>query len=129
VVAYTYKEKLPVTYKPDFFLPEGRMYVEVKGQPPTWDERDKARRLTLVTDRPVTIVYGGMRPGQFRSMTFAIDRRGEPRDAFRLPFTINPWYINLTPEQVRQVMTEASYEKESFEDAIFWGADDSDEQQ
>lgn len=49
-----------VWYLPDFWLPEQQYYIEIKGQEPSEEERDKAYRLSLETGTYVSIFYGSM---------------------------------------------------------------------
>ena len=39
-------------------MPEWQHWVEIKGKPPTSEERRKARTLARTTHRPVTILWG-----------------------------------------------------------------------
>jgi len=45
-------------YLPDFYLPVLDVFIEVKGKEPTSEEKDKCRRLSKETCRPVIMVYG-----------------------------------------------------------------------
>lgn len=47
-------------YLPDFWLPEQRCWIEIKGQAPTEEEQDKAARLNEATDHPVFIFWGAI---------------------------------------------------------------------
>lgn len=45
-------------YLPDFFLPDLKHWVEIKGKSPDFDERSKARKLAERSHMPVTILWG-----------------------------------------------------------------------
>jgi len=47
-----------IVYIPDFWLPDYEMWIEMKGQPPTPHEQEKARRLFKREDNPVLIISG-----------------------------------------------------------------------
>lgn len=58
-----------IRYLPDFWFPEQEFFpegawIEIKGQPPTLEEKEKALMLATETDKPVYIFYGniGMKP-------------------------------------------------------------------
>lgn len=52
-----------VRYLPDFWLPEQRVFLEVKGQYPNEQDEEKARLLNEYSDCPVFIFNGGFTPG------------------------------------------------------------------
>lgn len=58
-----------IIYIPDFWLPDADMWVEMKGQPPTPHEMEKARRLFQKENNPVLIISG---------VPFAIEREMPP---------------------------------------------------
>jgi hypothetical protein len=47
-----------IPYLPDFWLPEQDSFIEIKGQEPTGDELNKARLLSLYTQKQVCVLYG-----------------------------------------------------------------------
>jgi hypothetical protein len=47
-------------YLPDFYLFELDHWVEIKGKPPTSEERNKARKLAKETNIPITILWGNI---------------------------------------------------------------------
>jgi len=47
-------------YLPDFYLPEMKHWVEMKGKAPTYDERSKATQLATRTHMPVTLLWGNI---------------------------------------------------------------------
>jgi len=47
-----------IWYLPDFWLPEHQMWLEIKGDRPTADERCKAQQLAVGTGHP-TAIFGG----------------------------------------------------------------------
>lgn len=47
-----------LNYLPDFRLTEAGCWLEVKGQEPTDEEKEKARRLAIATSQPVFVVWG-----------------------------------------------------------------------
>lgn len=47
-------------YLPDFYLPQLEAWVEIKGQEPTEEERNKARDLALYTQKRVYTFYGNI---------------------------------------------------------------------
>jgi hypothetical protein len=49
-------------YLPDFWLPEQDCWVEIKGQEPTEEEEEKARRLSYCTGKTVCIRFGDICP-------------------------------------------------------------------
>lgn len=49
-----------VWYLPDFWLPEQRYYIEIKGQEPSEEERAIAYQLSFETETSVAIFYGSM---------------------------------------------------------------------
>ena len=49
-------------YLPDFWLPEQDCWLEIKGQEPTEEEQEKARRLSIYTGKDVCIRYGDISP-------------------------------------------------------------------
>jgi hypothetical protein len=61
-VAYEYEPEgyslHGLNYLPDFRLPEAQCWLEVKGQEPTDDEKEKARRLAIASAWPVFVVWG-----------------------------------------------------------------------
>ncbi|MFA6134411.1 MAG: hypothetical protein WC869_10405 [Phycisphaerae bacterium] len=63
-----YLRRLSAGYLPDFRLPDLRLWAEVKGQPPTEFEQDKARELAALTGRPVVILVDHPRESQFYRM-------------------------------------------------------------
>lgn len=52
-----------VLYLPDFWLPEQRVWVEIKGERPSELETDKARRLALGSGFDAFIFFGGFPSG------------------------------------------------------------------
>ncbi len=49
-------------YLPDFWLPELSGWIEIKGQIPTDEENEKARRLALASQKDVFILWGDLQP-------------------------------------------------------------------
>jgi hypothetical protein len=47
-----------VLYRPDFWLPKQNCWLEVKGALPTKEEKEKARRLAVHTERNVYLSFG-----------------------------------------------------------------------
>lgn len=45
-------------YLPDFWLPQMQAHLEIKGEAPTEEETEKAKRLAKYTDKRVYIIYG-----------------------------------------------------------------------
>lgn len=67
-----------IRYLPDFYLPDLDLWVEIKGQPPTASEVDKARRLALEGDKAVVVWWGAPKvdwPGR-RGFLFAWNCKG-----------------------------------------------------
>ncbi len=62
-----------LSYLPDFFFPDLKIWIEIKGENPTLVEIDKADRLATLTGQPVYIFFGNIpypipdayRPGSF----------------------------------------------------------------
>lgn len=50
----------PGWYLPDFWLPDLRAWIEIKGPEPTFEEQQKARALAIQSENPVFIFYGTM---------------------------------------------------------------------
>jgi len=71
------------SYLPDFFIPSLPLYVEVKGETPTADERRKAYWLYDLTGVPVLIVIGdpSMRRGEIFNSFFDAEL-GPPKNSF-----------------------------------------------
>ena len=46
------------TYMPDFYLPEAKVWVEVKGEYPTGEEQEKAKGLAVGSGKPVLLYFG-----------------------------------------------------------------------
>lgn len=57
-------------YLVDFKVPELKLFVEVKGKEPTYDERAKARMLAIETQYNVLIVFGSPSPVTMKYMLF-----------------------------------------------------------
>lgn len=47
-------------YLPDFYLPKQDYFIEIKGQEPTKEEKEKARLLSLYTGKPVFLFFGNI---------------------------------------------------------------------
>lgn len=60
--------RLPVVgnYLPDFWLPDMKAWVEIKGTDPSAVERRKARSLAEESDSPVYVFFGGMGDPSFQ---------------------------------------------------------------
>jgi hypothetical protein len=56
-------------YLPDFFLPAIGCWLEIKGQPPTHGEIQKALALSTQAGQPVVIFYGEIHPRMVGSIT------------------------------------------------------------
>lgn len=50
-----------IKYLPDFWLPEQQYWIEIKGDNPTGDEEEKARRLALYL-RTTVFIFSGQIP-------------------------------------------------------------------
>ena len=59
-----------VKYLPDFYLPIWDTYFEVKGAEPDDAERDKAERLSAMSDKTVMLVHGGIGHGKYTGILF-----------------------------------------------------------
>ena len=49
-----------VPYLPDFYLPQQNCFLEIKGQQPNQEEKEKARLLALYTGKDVYILFGDL---------------------------------------------------------------------
>lgn len=69
-VPYEYEKEgyeLPggLRYLPDFWLPEQDCWMEIKGEPPDFDDNRKPALLAMVTEKPVILFWGDVRiPGR-----------------------------------------------------------------
>lgn len=59
-----------IWYLPDFWLPEQKCWVEIKGQEPTSEELQKAKQLQVKSGRPVYILAGSIGVEQDDKYTF-----------------------------------------------------------
>lgn len=61
-VRYEYEPQMfmldGMVYMPDFFLPDVKTWVEIKGVAPNGEEREKCRRLSVFTKCPVLLFVG-----------------------------------------------------------------------
>lgn len=55
-----YELKNGMKYLPDFWLPEQNIFVEIKGERPTEEEREKARSLAKESGKRVLIFWGNV---------------------------------------------------------------------
>jgi hypothetical protein len=62
-------------YLPDFWLPEFNLFVEIKADKPTEQEREKAAALAEVTGKPVALMHG--QPSWHFGELFGVVSHGE----------------------------------------------------
>lgn len=71
-IRYAYEPGVWLTrhggYMPDFLIPAAGCFLEVKGQAPTIEEREKAEDLTEATGMPVVFGYGRLQAGEFNGV-------------------------------------------------------------
>ena len=84
-------------YLPDFWLPDQRIWYEIKGDIPDELECEKARRLSGYTQRPVYIAFGAVAIPDFTRLVNTDDQRvwKGPNWVFHQhggPFPIRWWY-------------------------------------
>lgn len=70
-----------VWYLPDFWLPELKCWVEIKGQEPTLEENEKARLLALGTKETTFILWGSLEP--FRQERITLRSLEESKAIFK----------------------------------------------
>lgn len=64
-----------VRYLPDFWLPQYQAYIEIKGQRPSHEEKDKAFRLAYQSRRWVYVLWGNLGENEYSVIAYSNDGR------------------------------------------------------
>lgn len=98
-------------YLPDFWIPEWRAWVEVKGEEPTHREQSLAQELCEALHQRVMVVVGTPEAGaeQIQSAMLLKLILAEVEDEFVLCNSINQWVHYVMPLPDRHISSDSAF--------------------